>query len=327
MLFKRTLPISKWLAVVLLLGVSGCGGKQVQVNQSSGLIENDRDLYETAMKALRKNRFTEARLQLQVLLETYEDSEYSAQAKYAYADSFYYEAGHSNLLSAEAEFRKFITFFPAHELADDAQLKVAMTHIKQLQKPDRDNTEARLAEYELNVMINEHSSSPLLDEAKAKLRAVQEILAEGILGPAKQYFKRGAYPAVVNRCEEILKKYPDFSGTDRVLFLLAETVRKVAPPQSAPYYTQIVRDYPLSPLVNDAKKNLVALQAEVPEPNPVALNLAQRRLEESKGANGGALSVVGLGFLKGGDAILKETQAASSKDPTRSELIIIEGEQ
>jgi hypothetical protein len=127
----------------------------------------------------------------------------------------------------------------------------------------------------------------------------------------------------VNRCEEILKKYPDFTGTDRVLFLLAETIRKVAPPQSAPYYTQIVRDYPLSPLVGDAKKSLEALQADIPEPNPVALNLAQRRLDESK-ANGGGLSVVGLGFLKGGEKILKETKAASSKDPTRSELSIEE---
>ncbi len=34
-----------------------------------------------------------ARLQLQTLLETYEDSEYSAQAKYAYADTFYLEGG------------------------------------------------------------------------------------------------------------------------------------------------------------------------------------------------------------------------------------------
>ncbi|HZI50290.1 MAG TPA: outer membrane protein assembly factor BamD [Terriglobia bacterium] len=325
MLFKRALPIRKCLAVLVLLGVSGCGGKQVPLTPTSGLIENDKDLFETAMKALRKNRFTEAQLQLQVLLETYEDSEYSAQAKYAYADSFYYQAGHSNLLSAESEFRKFITFFPTHELADDAQLKVAMTHIKQLQRPDRDNSEAKLAEYELNLMINDYPSSPLLDEAKAKLRAVQEILAEGILGPAKQYYKRGAYPAVVNRCEEILKKYPDFTGTDRVLFLLAETIRKVAPPQSATYYTQIVRDYPLSPLVKESKKYLTELQAAIPEPNPVALNLAQKRLEESK--NGGGLtSIVGLGFLKGDGGSLKETNAVSSKDP-QSTLTIIEGTQ
>jgi len=312
----------RWLAVALLLSLCGCG-KSVKVQQSkSTIVENDKDLYITAMNALNKNRFTVARLQLQTLLETYEDSEFSAQAKYAYADTFYYESGHSNLVLAESEFRKFITFFPAHELADDAQMKVAMTHIKQLQKPDRDNTEARLAEYELNAMITDpsYANSDLLDEAKEKLRFVQEILAESILGPAEHYFRKGAYPAVVDRCEEILKKYPDFTGTDRVLYLLAETVRKVAPPQSTPYYSQIVRDYPLSPLVKEAKKHLTELQASIPDPNPVALNRAQQTKEEQKG------SFLGLGFLKGSGTPFKETKAASSKDPF-SVLAISAGQQ
>jgi outer membrane protein assembly factor BamD len=313
----------RWLFLALLFCLPGCG-KQVPVAppSTSGILERDRELYEQAMKALRKNRFTVARLQLQNLLETYEDSEFSAQAKYAVADSFYFEAGHSNLLSAEAEFRKFITFFPTHELADDAQLKVAMTHIKQVQKPDRDDTEARLAEFELNVMINEYPDSNLLEEAKEKLRAVQEILAESLLGPAKQYYLRRAYPAVVDRCQEILKKYPDFSGTDRVLYLLGETMRKVNPEQSSPYYAQIVRDYPLSPLVDDSKKNLLALQASVPDPSPLALDRAKQMPVEGKGVFG----VLSMGLFKGGGPeISKDTKAASAKDP-RSELSIDEGQ-
>lgn len=312
----------RWLIVGLLVILSGCG-KKVQVPSStSGLVERDRELYENAMKALRKNRFNVARLQLQTLLDTYEDSEFSAQAKYAYADTFYFEAGHSNLLSAESEFRKFITFFPEHELADDAQLKIAMTHIKQLQKPDRDNTEARLAEYELNVMLMDQADSPLLDEAKDKLRAVQEILAESILGPAKQYYLRRAYPAVIDRCQEILKKYPDFSGTDRVLFLLGETTRKLTSSDSASYYARIVRDYPLSPLVVDSKKHLVELQAAVPEPNPVALDRAKQNKAEGKGVFG----LLSMGLFKSNSAVVsKDTKAASAKDP-RSVLAIPEGQ-
>jgi outer membrane protein assembly factor BamD len=312
----------RWLIVGLLLILSGCG-KKVQVpSSSSGLVERDRELYENAMKALRKNRFTVARLDLQTLLNTYEDSEFSAQAKYAYADSFYFEAGHSNLLSAESEFRKFITFFPDHELADDAQLKVAMTHVKQLQKPDRDDTEARLAEYELNVMIMDYPDSPLLDEAKEKLRGVQEILAESILGPAKQYYMKRAYAAVVDRCQEILKKYPDFSGTDRVLFLLGETARKLNASDSATYYTRIVRDYPLSTLVTDSKKHLLELQAPVPDPNPLALDRARQGKSEGKG---GVFGLLSMGLVKGGPEVSKETKAASAKDP-RS-VLAISGEQ
>src|SRR4030095_8439735 len=201
-------PMRRWVVFALLLTLAGTGcGKKVPVAKSN-LVERDRDLYLNAMQALKKSRFIQARLLLQTLLETYENSEYSAQAKYAYAESFYRESGHGNLISAESEFRKFLTFFPDHELSDDAQMMVAMPHVRQLERPDRDNTEAQLAEFELNEMIKTWPDSPLSEEAKEKLRGVQEILAEGILGPAKQYYLRRAYPAVLDRCADILKKYP-----------------------------------------------------------------------------------------------------------------------
>jgi len=301
----------KWLALVLLLA-AGCG-KNVPVS-SSALVERDRDLYDSSMRLLEKSRFTAARLQLQTLMGTYPDSEYAPQAKYAVAESFYRESGHGNLLSAETEFRNFITFFPTNELADDAQLFVAMTHVKQIQRPDRDDTEARLAEYELNAMISNYPDSPLLDEAKQKLRAVQEILAESILGPAKQYYLRRAYVAVIDRCEEILKKYPDFSGTDRVLYMMAESLRRSnASEDSANYYAQVVRDHPMSDLVSDAKKQLTSLQAPVPDPNPVALARAQEQKAAEEGK--GLLSKLSFGLLfGGGPGISTETQAKSIRD-------------
>ena len=308
------------LALLVLFTTSTGCGKKVKTASTSNIVERDRELYQEAMAALKKSRFTEARIVLQVLLETYENSEYSAQAKYAVAESFYREAGHSNLLAAESEFRKFITFFPDHDLADDAQIMIAMTHVRQLQKPDRDDTEARLAELELLELINNpaYSTSPLLDEAKAKLRGVQEILAESIFGPARQYFRKKAYLAVVDRCQEILKKYPDFTGTDRVLYLLGETYRKsTTPERSTEYYTTIVRDYPLSKLVEDSKKHLTNLQAAIPEPNTIALERAQRPNDGK-----GALGWLSLGLLGGGSSgVSTETNAASVKNPT-SELSI-----
>ena len=300
----------RFLVLALLLLMSfGCG-KKVPVGQNSQLVENDRELYLNAMQAMKKSRFIQARLLLQTLLETYENSEFTAPAKYAYAESFYREAGHGNLLSAESEFQKFVTFFPDHELADDAMMMVAMTHVRQLERPDRDNTEARLAELELKNLIESKPDSPLSQEAKDKLRGVEELLAESILGPAKQYYMRRAYPAVIDRCEEILKKYPDFSGTDRVLYLIGETYRKSSKPeQGATYYAQIVRDYPTSDLVNDSKKHLVELKVPVPDPNPLAVERAKQRAAEGKG-------LLGLGLFKGGGAAVStDTKAASVKNP------------
>lgn len=313
----------RWLVIALLLtvsGLSGCG-KKVPV-ATSNIVELDRDLYDEAMKFLEKSRFTAARLTLQTLMNTYQESEYSPKAKYAMAESYYMEAGSSNLVSAASEYRYFITFFPEDDLADDAQLKIAMTHIRQMQKPDRDDTHARLAEFELLNMINNdaYADSPLLNEAKEKLRGVQEVLAASILGPAKQYFLQKAYPAVVDRCDEIIKKYPDFTEMDRVLFLMGESKNRMnQKAESITYYAQVVRDYPLSDSVEDATERLVELNAPVPEPNALALNRARLQKQQEQDAGKGLLGWLSFGMLGGG--------GSGSKVPTDTGAASIRGGQ
>src|SRR3954466_10577723 len=119
-----------------------CGGKKVETSAPvSNLDEPDRALYDRAMKDLGKNKFTVGRLALQTLINTYPDSEYLPQAKYAMAESFFKENSSTSLSQAENEFKDYITFFPISPLADDAQLKIAMTHIRRIEKHDRDNTQ------------------------------------------------------------------------------------------------------------------------------------------------------------------------------------------
>src|SRR5215510_4815524 len=140
-----------FIVLPLLFLLLSCGGKKVATKSPSTLDEPDRALFDRAMRDLDKNKFTVARLTLQTLINTYPDSEFLPQAKYAMAESFYRESSNSSLNQAEAEFKDYITFFPTSDLADDAQLMVAMTHVKQMEKSDRDRTQALLAEAELKA--------------------------------------------------------------------------------------------------------------------------------------------------------------------------------
>src|SRR5262245_14134699 len=161
-----------WILALLLL-LWGCGKNvETQVSGVTGS-EPDRVLFEQVMKDLGKNRFMVARLTLQTLINTYPDSEFLPRAKYALAESYFREGTTSNLNQAEVEFKDFITFFPTDDRAAEAQLMIAKTHLKQLEKSDRDNTQAQLGEMELNRMIESYPDSPLLDEAKQLLRGVQ----------------------------------------------------------------------------------------------------------------------------------------------------------
>jgi len=289
-----------------------CGGKKVATNAPTTptLDEPDRTLFERAMRDLNKNKFTVGRLALQTLINTYPDSEFLPQAKYAMAESFFKENSSSSLSQAENEFKDYITFFPTSTLADDAQLKIAMTHVRRIEKHDRDNTQARLAELELKSMIETYPDSDLLDEAKKDLRAVQEVLADGVASVGNFYMLHQNYAAALSRYKEVVTKYPDYTRTPGTLFSLAEALRHAGNEQEAAiYYARIVVEHPLSDRVDEAKQHLTDLKQPVPEPSAVALARAQQLPQTDK-------TILGkmVGMFKSRPAVPTQTSAKSSAE-------------
>jgi len=236
----------------------------------------DKVLYQKSIDAIAHGRYDIGRLTLQTLLNTYPDSEYLAKAKLAIADSYYDQGGTAGLTEAEAEYKDFITFFPTAPEAPMAQYRVAMSHFRLMGKPDRDLTQTRLAEAEFKEFLLKYPDSPLMPRAKARLREVQEVLAQGEYEVARFYFEKHANPAAESRFLEIVNKYPSFSKADRACWYLAQTYDRLKKPNMAvPYYARILTDYPLSPLTPKARQELAALHQPIPEPTKATLARAQ----------------------------------------------------
>src|SRR5579875_2294554 len=53
----------------------------------------DKELFDKAMRAMKKGKYDVARLDLQTLLNTYPDTEYAMRAKLAIGDTWYKEGG------------------------------------------------------------------------------------------------------------------------------------------------------------------------------------------------------------------------------------------
>jgi outer membrane protein assembly factor BamD len=236
----------------------------------------DKILYEKATNEIVHGRYDVGRLTLQTMINTYPDSEYLAKAKLAIADSYYEQGGVSGLTQSEAEYKDFITFFPTAPEAPMAQYRVGMAHFRMMAKADRDQTEARLAEVELKEFLVKYPEDPLTIRAKARLREAQEVLAEGEFETASFYMMRGAYRAARGRYREIIEKYPNFSAGDQALFGMGQCLEHLkTPKESIPYYSRLVRDFPLSPHVGEAKTRLVAMGQPVPKPTKATLARAQ----------------------------------------------------
>ena len=283
------------LVILSLVAVEGCTLRRrpLETPIISDSQQPDQDLFDRAMSDLEHSRYTVARLTLQTLINTYPDSEYVAKSKLMIADSWYREGGSSGLTQAEAEYRDFITFFPTMPEAAEAQMRVAMIHYREMEKPDRDPTHARRAEQEFQKLFLNYPDTPFAPLALQRLREVQEVLADGLFEVGRFYFIQGADGAAQPRLKELTERYPNFSQADTALFLLGRSLERggeKTAAEAAPHYARIVQDYPLSEHAEEAKKRLTALGAPIPSPDPVAV--ARMTYENTHGQRPGVLDKV-----------------------------------
>jgi outer membrane protein assembly factor BamD len=264
---------------LLLLSATRCDAqvfhKKKRVNKSTSAentAEPDKILYDKAMDDVKHGRHEVGRLNLQTLINTYPDSDYLAKAKLAIADSFYKEGGTANLTQAVQAYKDFDIFFPMLPEAGYAQLQVAMTHYKQMEKPDRDRTHVRAAEEEFQTFLSKYPNDPLAPKAEQHLREVQELLAEGDFRIGYYYFVKEDKKAAESRLRSVVNRYPLYSKSDQALWMLGNIWQSTEKKElAAPYYARLVRNYPLSPLVPNAKSRLKALGVPVPQPDPQAV--------------------------------------------------------
>ncbi len=279
------------LALVAIL-MTGCFGRKKYENPiDADTSQPDKILFDKAILDLEKGRYRVSRLTLQTLINTYDTSEYLAKAKLALADTWFREGGAHGLAQAEAEFKDFILFYPTLEESAEAQEKVCMIHFRQMEKPDRDPTHAIRADDECRQLIVQFPNSKFAPRVEQTLRNAQEVIADGEFRVGEFYHKKGRYPASVNRHSNTVGHYPLFSKADQALLHMGEAYAKMGPrfrEQSADSYQRIVRDYPLSPLAEQARARLEEMEAEIPEPDPVALARMEYEAEnaESRGMMG-----------------------------------------
>lgn len=261
----------------------------------------DKELFDRAMVALKKGKYDISRLDLQTLLNTYPDSEYAMRAKLAIGDTWYKEGGTAAMQQAEEEYKDFITFFPDKPEAAEAQMKVADIYYKQMQKPDRDPTNAIRAQEEYRAMILQYPDSSLLPQAKQHLREVQEVLGDHEFAIGAFYQAQMNYAASIARLQSIIDTYPLYSRTDEALLDVGDAyaaqarsidrmrldpaakarLKKLFISRASHAYDRVILEYPMAPHADDARDRLEAMGQPVPEPNHKQI-AASAAIEQSR---------------------------------------------
>ena len=273
------------LVASALIVLASCGGRK-GADLQEGAVAPDKTLFENGMKFLGKKHFIKSRLSFQTLISTYPESEYTPTSFLSIADSYYEEGGKENLLQAEAQYKDFIIFYPTHESADNAQMRIAAINYRLMKPHDRDPTYTRKAEIELKKFLDDFPDSELAPTAEEFLRQVREELSRGVHGVGVFYHDKKRYSAAANRFEEVVEEYPEFSRLDESLFHLADSLENLGRVEEATvYYSRVAREYEFSPYFDNAREKLVLLERPVPQldKEKAARNLARMKRYEKEG--------------------------------------------
>ena len=319
MLHHKNWLLRLFALAVLCALISSCGFKRKKYENpiTKDTQQPDKVLFDKAINDMERSRYEVARLTLQTLMNTYDTSEYLAKAKLAYADSWFREGGTHGLAQAEAEYKDFILFYPTLEESAEAQEKVCMIHYRQMEKADRDMNHALRAEDECRNLLVQFPNSKFAPLAQQHLREIQEVIAEGEMRRGTFYHTKGSNPAAANRLQALTDQYPLYSNADEANMLLGDSYSKMGTrfrQKSGDAFARVVREYPLSPYVEDAKKRLQTLELPVPEPDPVAYARMKYELENRTKAG---MTSKALGPLKRGPDV---SQAAKQGVPSMTSL-------
>jgi outer membrane protein assembly factor BamD len=257
---RRILAVLAIAAVAPL--VAGCGAHRHDDIANPGEQNADRFLYEHGTASLNRKHWLEAREYFRKLVDTYPTSSYRQDAKLGIGDTYLGDRRSDSDVLAANEFREFLRFYPLAAKADYAQYRLAVSQIRQVLAPERDQTATRNALKELETFITNYPQSEWLPEVLKLQRQMRDRLSESEYLVGRHYFRTRWYPGAISRFTELMKTDPQFTGRDGVYFFLAESYYKQHKPADAlPLYQKLVAEFRVSEYLKQANARIAELSA------------------------------------------------------------------
>ncbi len=249
---RYTLNLAIVLALLLLFSQCKKSSPELTPQQSA----SDETLFKLGEQTLKKDP-EKARLYMRQVIDSFPKSFYAQRAKLAIANSYYEKGDESSMILATAEYREFINLYPYSPSSSFAQFRIGLAFFKQTLKPGRDQTKTQQALAEFKKVVSQYPLSEEAKQAQSRIKDCEEKLAEQTFIIGVFYYRVLGYKASISRLTEILTNYPDYSKLDQVYFYLADSYFKWGKlPESVPFFTKLVSDYPKSSWAKKAQGRL-----------------------------------------------------------------------
>ncbi|TCV99305.1 outer membrane protein assembly factor BamD [Biostraticola tofi] len=192
------------------------------------------EIYASAQQKLQDGNYSGAIKELEALDNRYPFGPYAQQVQLDLIYAYYKSA---DLALAQASIDRFLRLNPTHPNADYVLYMRGLTDMALddstlqgffgIDRSDRDPQHARAAFKDFTQLLRSYPNSQYATDATKRLVYLKDRLAKHELAVAQYYNKRGAYVAVVNRVEQMLRDFPDAQATRDALPLMQRAYQQL----------------------------------------------------------------------------------------------------
>ncbi|OZI14357.1 outer membrane protein assembly factor BamD [Sodalis-like symbiont of Philaenus spumarius] len=217
------------VAATLCLGLAGCSSNKDTIPDNP-----PSEIYASAQQKLQDGNYKGAIKELEALDSRYPFGPYTPQVQLDLIYAYYKCA---DLPLAQASINRFLRLNPTHPnvdyvlymwgLTDMALDDSALQRFFGVDRSDRNPEYARAAFHHFTQLIRGYPNSQYAMDATKRLVYLKDRLAKHELSVVEYYDKRGAYVAVANRGEQMLRDFPDTQATRQALPYMEKAYREL----------------------------------------------------------------------------------------------------
>jgi|APHig6443717497_1056834.scaffolds.fasta_scaffold29064_2 outer membrane protein assembly factor BamD len=212
------------------------------------------ELYKQGETAFQKSRYERAVEYWKKVKEAFPDPELASRAEIGIANAYFLN---QDFIEAGAAYEDFRKLHPTHELAQFALYRQGLASFNLITGIDTDQTPVKNALTLFESFIRQYPNSQYVAKVQEKIVECRGKLAQYEIYVGRFYYRTNYYIAAIGRFEWALANFPDYAGHDQTLFYLGKSaleVRDTDKMQSA--FTRLIREYPKSSYLGDARKLL-----------------------------------------------------------------------
>ncbi|MGL6316562.1 outer membrane protein assembly factor BamD [Vibrio sp. WXL103] len=236
--------LSGLLATALLFGCSSTEEIVPDVPPS--------ELYAEAQTALQGGNWITAIEQLEALDSRYPFGAYSEQVQ---LDLIYAYYKNDDLPLGLATIERFMRLNPTHEKIDWVLYMRGLTHMAQdrnfmhdifnVDRSDRDPEPVKAAFADFKRLLERYPNSQYGNDARQRMLALTNRLAEYDLATADFYLRREAWIAAINRAQELQRTYPDTEAARKSLRIQLQAYEQLGLQEPAQRTRELIELNPL----------------------------------------------------------------------------------